>query len=461
MTHYDSVVIGGGPGGYVCAIRLAQLGQQVAIIDKRETLGGTCLNVGCIPSKALLDSTEWYHQAHSKFAVHGITVSGLSVNWQQMVKRKQQVVTSTTKGIDYLMSKNKITRLTGEACIESPTSVRVNDTLLSTKAVVIATGSVPVEIPFLPFDGNRILSSDHALSLPALPESLIVVGGGVIGVEMGSIFARIGVPVTIIETMGTLIPTMDKELGKALEKTFRPLGITCQFGTKVTGMSVNDAGVTLTAETQKGAVSLSAEKVLVCVGRRPCTDGLGLDALGVVRDARGRIEINDRFQTSVPGVYAIGDVVPGIMLAHKASEEGVACAEWIAGRHGHINYDTIPSVVYTWPEVASVGLTEDALTQSGRAFKKGVVPFKASGRARAAEESDGFIKVLADPDTDEVLGIHMIGPRCADLIAEAVLAMAYRASAEDVGMLCNPHPTFSETLKEAALAATENRAIHV
>lgn len=461
MTHFDSVVIGGGPGGYVCAIRLAQLGQQVAIVDKRDALGGTCLNVGCIPSKALLDSTEWFHQAQSKFEVHGITVSGLAVNWQQMVARKQQVVTSTTKGIDYLMSKNKITRFTGEAHIESPTTVRVNDTVLSSHSIVIASGSVPVEIPFLPFDGERILSSDHALSLPALPHSLIVVGGGVIGVEMGSIFARVGVAVTIVETMDTLIPTMDKELGKALEKTFRPLGIRCQFGTKVTGMSVGPDGVTLTAESSKGPLSLSADKVLVCVGRRPCTDGLGLDALGVARDSRGRIEINERFETSVPGVYAIGDVVPGVMLAHKASEEGVACAEWISGRHGHIHYDTIPSVVYTWPEVASVGLTEDALIQSGRAFKKGVVPFKASGRARAAEESDGFIKVLADFDTDEILGIHMIGPRCADLIAEAVLAMAYHASAEDVGMLCNPHPTFSETLKEAALAATENRAIHV
>lgn len=461
MTHYDSVVIGGGPGGYVCAIRLAQLGQQVAIVDQRDTLGGTCLNVGCIPSKALLDSTEWYHQAHTKFEVHGIGVQGLSVNWEQMVNRKRQVVASTTKGIDYLMSKNKITRLTGVAHIESPTSVRVNDDRLSTSSIVIATGSVPVEIPFLPFDGERVLSSDHALSLPELPRSLIVVGGGVIGVEMGSIFARVGVPVTIIETMDTLIPTMDKELGKALEKTFRPLGITCQFGTKVTGLSVTEEGVTLTADSRKGPLEVSAEKVLVCVGRRPFTDGLGLDAIGVNRDERGRISINDRFETSVPGIYAIGDVVPGIMLAHKASEEGVACAEWICGRHGHIDYDTIPSVVYTWPEVASVGLTEDALTQSGRPFKKGVVPFKASGRARAAEESDGFIKVLADLDTDEILGIHMIGPRCADLIAEAVLAMAYRASAEDVGMLCNPHPTFSETLKEAALAATENRAIHV
>ena len=461
MVNFDAVVIGGGPGGYVCAIRLAQLGKSVALVDKRKTLGGTCLNVGCIPSKALLDSTEFYHQAKTKFGVHGIEMSGIAVNWEQMQKRKRDVVGATTKGIDYLMSKNNISRLHGEAKILNPSLVLVGDQEISTRSIVIATGSIPVEIPFLPFDGRYILSSDDALALSAIPSSLIVVGGGVIGVEMGSIYARLGTKVTVVEAMPNLIPTMDTDLAKALEKSLKPLGMAFQFNTKVTGMAIHNNQVLLQGMAKSGPVELTADACLVCVGRRPYFDGLGVPELGIQLDARGRIQVNHRFETNVAGIYAIGDVIPGPMLAHKASEEGSACADWIAGRHGHINYHAIPSVVYTWPEVASVGFSESELTAADRSFKKGVVPFKASGRARAAEETEGFIKVLADSKTDEVLGIHMIGPRCADLIAEAVCAVEYKASAEDIGLMSHPHPTFSETLKEAALMATDNRAIHV
>ncbi len=465
MDSFDLVVIGGGPGGYVAAVRGAQLGLKTAIIESRITLGGTCLNVGCIPSKALLDSTELFHQAKTKFKVHGIEISEPKANWNQMIQRKRDVVTSTTKGIDFLMQKNKITRIIGVGSLISGTVVEITNGTekkqIEGKNIVIATGSAVAQLPSVPFDGQRVISSDEALELSEIPKSMVIIGGGVIGVEMGSIYARLGTQVTIVEFMDGLIPTMDRELGRALEKTLRHLGMTFHFGTKVTGAKSEKKSVTLTAENKKGeTISIEADYALVAIGRVAYTQGLGLDKVGIATDSRGRIEIDTHFRTNVPTVYAVGDVVQGAMLAHKASEEGVACVEQIVGQKSHVNYDAIPGVVYTWPEVASVGKTEEELKTAGIAYKKGSAPFKASGRARAAEESDGFIKVLADQTTDEILGIHMIGPRVADLIAEAVVAIEYRASAEDIGIMSHPHPTFSETLKEAALAATGNRAIH-
>ncbi|NBV42321.1 dihydrolipoyl dehydrogenase, partial [bacterium] len=443
----------------------AQLGMNVAIVELRKTLGGTCLNVGCIPSKALLDSTELFHQAQHKFKVHGIDVSEPKANWQQMLQRKRDVVASTTKGIDFLMSKNKIKRFNGVGSFVTPTVVEIDDNgtkvQISAPKTIIATGSAVAQLPPVPFDGKRIISSDEALELEKIPDSMVVIGGGVIGVEIGSVYARLGTKVTVVEFMDGLIPTMDRELGRALEKSLKNLGITFHFGTKVMSGVSGKKSVKLAAENKKGeALEFEAEYALVCIGRVPFTRGLGLDKVGVALDQRGRIDVNDHFQTNVPNIFAIGDVIRGPMLAHKASEEGVACVEQIAGQHSHVNYNAIPGVVYTWPEVASVGKTEEELKAAGIVFKKGSAPFKASGRARAAEESEGFIKILADQTTDEILGVHMIGPRCADLITQAVVALEYRASAEDIGIMSHPHPTFSESVKEAALAATGNRAIH-
>ncbi len=464
MSTYDIAVIGGGPGGYVAAIRAAQLGFSVVLIEKNNTLGGTCLNVGCIPSKALLDSTELFHQAKEKFSVHGITTGAVGVDFGQMMKRKADVVLSTTKGIDYLMQKNKITRLLGIGTLIAPGKIQVQSetetTEISAKKIILATGSEPTPLPSAPFDFKRVISSSEALALTEIPTSMVIIGGGVIGVEMGSIYARLGTAVTIVEFMDSIIPTMDKELGRALERSLKKLGITFQLGTKVTGVKASKKGVTVSAESKTGPITLETDYVLVAIGRRPYTAGLGLENVGLAPDERGRIPINNHFETTVPGIYAIGDAVRGAMLAHKASEEGAAVAELIAGQHAHIDYNCIPGVVYTWPEVASVGKTEEELKTAGIAYKKGSAPFKASGRARAAEESEGFIKILADTQTDEILGVHMMGPRCADLIGEAVVAMSYRASAEDIGIISHAHPTFSESIKEAALAATDNRPIH-
>ena len=464
MSTYDIAVIGGGPGGYVAAIRAAQLGFSVVLIEKSATLGGTCLNVGCIPSKALLDSTELLHQAKEKFSVHGITTGAVGVDFAQMMKRKTDVVISTTKGIDYLMQKNKITRLVGTGTLIAPGKIQVHaeteTSEITAHKIILATGSEPTPLPSAPFDFKRVISSSEALALTEIPKSMVIIGGGVIGVEMGSIYARLGTAVTIVEFMDSIIPTMDKELGRALERSLKKLGITFQLGTKVTGVKATKKDVTVSAETKTGAITLETEYVLVAIGRRPYTAGLGLENVGLAPDERGRIPINDHFETTVPGIYAIGDAVRGAMLAHKASEEGAAVAELIAGQHAHIDYNCIPGVVYTWPEVAAVGKTEEELKAAGIAYKKGSAPFKASGRARAAEESEGFIKILADTQTDEILGVHMMGPRCADLIGEAVVAMSYRASAEDIGIISHAHPTFSESIKEAALAATDNRPIH-
>ena len=463
--RYDVVVIGAGPGGYVCAIRLAQLGKTVAIVEKQATLGGTCLNWGCIPSKALLDSSEHYHQAITKFNVHGIEVPSVKLNLKQMMKRKDDVVKNTTQGIDYLMKKNKIDVIKGHATFTNAETIEVTlnkeKTLVHADKFVIATGSSVTPLPTVPIDRKRIITSDEAISLTEVPKHFIVIGGGVIGVELGSVYARLGSKVTIIEYMDRLLPTMDRDLGKTLQRSLKHLDIAFEFNTKVLNASVKGKTVTVNAETKDGtAKTFTGDYVLVSIGRSPNTEKLGLDALGISLNERKQIPVNDSFQTTIPSIYAIGDVIRGAMLAHKASEEGVVCAERIAGKHGHLNYNTIPGVVYTWPEVASVGKTEDELKQANIAYKAGKFPFKASGRARASEESDGFIKVLSDKETDEILGIHMIGPRAADMIAEGVLAMEYRASAKDVGMLVHPHPTYTEALKEASLAASEDAAIH-
>ena len=465
-TTFDIGVIGAGPGGYVAAIRAAQLGFNVVIIEKQTTLGGTCLNWGCIPSKALLDSSEHVHQAEHKFSVHGIKTGKISVDWKQMLKRKDDVVSNTTQGIAYLMKKNNITVVKGQATFTSPTDITVvngkkSETVRSQKWI-IATGSEVAELPFAPIDGKHIIGSNEAISLPKIPKELVVIGGGVIGVELGSVYARLGTKVTIVEFFDRLIPTMDKDCGKALQKSLKGLGMQFHFSTKVTGAKVVKNKVQLTAENKKGeSITLKADHALVSIGRRPNTDGLGADAIGLTLDEKGRVEINGHFETNIPGIYAIGDVVKGPMLAHKASEEGVACVEYIAGKGGHINYNTVPGVVYTWPEVASVGKTEEELKAAGIEYKCGKFPFKASGRARASEESEGFIKVLSHKVTDEILGVHMVGPRAADMIAEAVVAMEYRASAQDIGMIMHPHPTFTEALKEAALAASDNNPIHI
>jgi len=463
--RYDVVVIGAGPGGYVCAIRLAQLGKTVAIVEKQATLGGTCLNWGCIPSKALLDSSEHYHQAITKFNVHGIEVPSVKLNLKQMMKRKDDVVKNTTQGIDYLMKKNKIDVIKGHATFTNAETIEVTlkkeKTIVHADKFVIATGSSVTPLPTVPIDRKRIITSDEAISLTEVPKHFIVIGGGVIGVELGSVYARLGSKVTIIEYMDRLLPTMDRDLGKTLQRSLKHLDIAFEFNTKVLNASVKGKTVTVNAETKDGtAKTFTGDYVLVSIGRSPNTEKLGLDALGISLNERKQIPVNDSFQTTIPSIYAIGDVIRGAMLAHKASEEGVVCAERIAGKHGHLNYNTIPGVVYTWPEVASVGKTEDELKQANIAYKAGKFPFKASGRARASEESDGFIKVLSDKETDEILGIHMIGPRAADMIAEGVLAMEYRASAKDVGMLVHPHPTYTEALKEASLAASEDAAIH-
>lgn len=465
-NQFECIVIGAGPGGYVAAIRLAQLGFKVAIIEKEKTLGGTCLNWGCIPSKALLDSSEHYHQAKHKFDIHGISIKDLKVNLKQMMKRKDDVVKNTTQGIEFLMKKNNIETFTGTATFVDQHTISVSDnnknqTLTSDK-FIIATGSKVTPLTSVPTDKKRIITSNEAISLQEIPKHLIVIGGGVIGVELGSVYGRLGSKVTVIEYMDRLLPTMDKDLGKALQRSFKGLDFNFEFNTMVTGYKATDKHVTITAENKKGEKKeFKGDYVLVSIGRKPNTDNLGLEQLGITCNERGQIPVNDKFQTSVPSIYAIGDVIKGAMLAHKASEEGAVCAEYIAGEKGHLNYNTIPGVVYTWPEVASVGKTEDELKDAQIDYKTGKFPFKASGRARASEESDGFVKVISDKQTDEVLGIHIIGPRAADMIASGVYCMEYRGSAEDIARMVHAHPTFSEAIKEAALDATEKRALHI
>ena len=467
MSQFDVTIIGSGPGGYVSAIRCAQLGFKTAIIEKYSTLGGTCLNVGCIPSKALLASSHHYEELQH-FADHGIEVSGdVKVNLEKMIARKQAVVDQTSGGVKFLMDKNNITVFNGVGSFESATSVKVtkedgSSEIIESKNIIIATGSKPSSLPFIKLDKERIITSTEALKLKEVPKHLVIIGGGVIGIELGQVYLRLGAQVSVVEFMDRIIPGMDAALSKELTKVLKKQGM--KFYTSHKVQSVERAGdvVTVKAENAKGEIiTLEGDYSLVSVGRRPYTDGLNAEKAGVKVTERGQIEVNDHLQTSASNVYAIGDVVRGAMLAHKAEEEGVLVAEILAGQKPHIDYNLIPGVVYTWPEVAAVGKTEEQLKADGVAYKAGSFPFKALGRARAGGDTDGFVKILADAKTDEVLGVHMIGARCADLIAEAVTAMEFRASAEDISRMSHAHPTFAEAIKEAALAATDNRALHV
>ena len=467
MSSFDVVIIGSGPGGYVSAIRCAQLGFKTAIIEKYSTLGGTCLNVGCIPSKALLSSSHHYSEiAH--FADHGIEVSGeVKVNLEKMIARKQAVVDQTSGGVKFLMDKNKITVFEGLGSFVDATHVAVakadgTSETIEAATIIIATGSKPSSLPFIKIDKERIITSTEALKLKEVPKHLVIIGGGVIGIELGQVYLRLGAQVSVVEFMDRIIPGMDGSLSKELTKVLKKQGMKFYVSHKVKSVERNGEGVIVQAENAKGeTITLEGDYSLVSVGRRPYTDNLNADKAGVKISDRGQVEVNDHLQTNVPNIYAIGDVVRGAMLAHKAEEEGAMVAEILAGQKPHIDYNLIPGVVYTWPEVAAVGQTEEQLKASGIEFKSGSFPFKALGRARASGDLDGFVKILADAKTDEVLGVHMIGARCADLIAEAVTAMEFKASAEDISRMSHAHPTFAEAIKEAALAATDNRALHV
>ena len=462
MTTFDVIVIGSGPGGYVCAIRAAQLGMSVACVEKRATLGGTCLNIGCIPSKALLQSSENFHAAAANFKDHGIVLEGIKLDLARMQARKAEVVTANVKGVEFLFKKNKITWLKGTGHIDAPGKVSVDGTVYETKNIVIATGSESTPLPGIEIDEKTIVTSTGALEFAQVPRHLAVIGGGVIGLELGSVWHRLGAKVTVIEFLDRLIPGMDNEIAKSFERILAKQGLSFKLGHKVTLAEKNGTGIRLSIEPSKGgpAEALDVDAVLVSVGRRPTTDGLGLEEVGVARDPRGFVTVNQHFATNVPGIYAIGDAIPGPMLAHKAEDEGVAVAELLAGQAGHVNYDAIPSVIYTWPEVASVGATEEQLKQAAIAYNIGKFPFMANGRARAMGDTDGFVKILADKRTDRVLGAHIIGPDAGTLIAEIVTAIEFGASSEDIGRICHAHPTLSEAVKEAALAV-EGRALHI
>ena len=466
MKSYDVAVIGSGPGGYVAAIRCAQLGKSVAIIEKYSTMGGTCLNVGCIPSKALLDSSHHFEDAVKHFDTHGIELPGeVKVNLEKMMSRKKSVVDQTTVGIEFLMKKNNIDVYQGIGAFKDATHITISgDTSqeIEAKHTIIATGSKPSVLPFVTIDKERIITSTEALKLKEIPKHLIIIGGGVIGLELGQVYKRLGAEVTVIEYMDRIIPTMDKGLSKELIKVLKKQKFKINTSHKVTSVTRKGDNVTVTAENKKGeAVTFEGDYCLVSVGRSAYTAGLNAEAAGVELNERGQVSVNEHLQTTVSNIYAIGDVVRGAMLAHKAEEEGVFVAETIAGQKPHINYNLIPGVVYTWPEVAAVGKTEEQLSEEGVAYKSGQFPMRALGRSRASMDLDGFVKILADETTDEILGVHMIGARCADLIAEAVVAMEFRASAEDISRMSHAHPTFTEAIKEAALAATENRALHI
>lgn len=457
---FDVVVIGSGPGGYTGAIRGAQLGLKVAVVEKDSTFGGTCLNIGCIPSKALLDSSEHFLQAGHELSDHGVEVSDVKLNLPQMMKRKDKVVSELTGGVKYLFDKNKITTFRGTGKIVAPGKVEVSGEktqLIETKNIIIATGSVPVELPFLKFDGKNIISSTEALTLDKVPEHLIVVGGGAIGLEMGSVWMRLGAKVTVVEFADKICGPMDNQISKDLLKILKKQGMNFMLSTKVTGGSVSGDKVTLEYEALKDGKkdTIEGDKVLVAVGRKAFKDGLGLEEAGVKFNERDQIVTDDHFKTSVDGIYAIGDVIGGAMLAHKAEEEGVALMEMLAGKYGHVNYGTVPWVIYTWPEVAGVGKTEEELKAEGIAYNAGSFPFSANGRAKAMNSTDGKVKILADKSTDKVLGVHIVGPRASDMIAEAVVAMEFGASAEDIGLSFHAHPTLAEVMREAALAVNK------
>ncbi|GAB4493482.1 MAG: dihydrolipoyl dehydrogenase [Raineya sp.] len=465
--QYDVTVIGSGPGGYVAAIRAAQLGLKTALIEKYNTLGGTCLNVGCIPSKALLDSSEHFYNAQHTFAQHGIKIKGVEVDFKQMIQRKADVVKMTCDGIQFLMDKNKVKVYTGVGSFIDKNTVKITkhdgtSEQISSKNIIIATGSKPSTLPNVAIDKKRIITSTEALSLEKQPKSMIVIGAGVIGAELGSVYARIGTKITMIEYASSMIPTMDGTMGKELFKATKKLGIDFFFNHKVTSVENKGKEVLVKADNPKGeSQEFRAEYCLISIGRRPYTEGLNLESIGLKTDERGRIPVDKHLETSIKGIYAIGDVVAGAMLAHKAEEEGVFVAETIAGQKPHINYLLIPNVVYTWPEVAGVGYTEEELKQKGIPYKVGQFPYRALGRARASMDIEGLVKVLAHKDTDEILGMHIIGARAADMIAVGVTAMEFRASAEDIARQSHAHPTYMEAVKEACLAATGNRAIHI
>jgi dihydrolipoamide dehydrogenase len=456
---FDVIIIGSGPGGYVCAIRAAQLGMKVACVEKRATLGGTCLNIGCIPSKALLQSSEEFHHAAHALKDHGVLVDSVKLDLARMQARKAEVVTANVKGVEFLFRKNKVTWLKGSGRITAPGKVDVDGTAYDAKCVVIATGSESVPLPGVEVDEKQIVTSTGGLELDRVPGHFVVIGGGYIGLELGSVWLRLGAQVTVVEFLDRIVPTMDAEVAKAFERILTRQGMKFRLGMKVTGVRKGNDGVTLTIEPAKGgaAEDLKADIVLLSIGRRPYTDGVGA---GVELDERGRVKTDTHYATNVPGIYAIGDAIAGPMLAHKAEEEGVALAEILAGQAGHVNYRAIPGVVYTWPEVAAVGQTEEELKAAGTAYSVGKFPFTANGRARAMGETDGFVKLLADKATDRLLGAHIIGPDAGALIAELVTAMEFGASAEDVARTCHAHPTLSEAVKEAALAVA-GRALHV
>ncbi|MBA2404319.1 MAG: dihydrolipoyl dehydrogenase [Bdellovibrionales bacterium] len=467
MEQFDLIVIGSGPGGYIAAIRASQLKMKVAIIEKYKALGGTCGNVGCIPSKAWLDSSERYYETIHSHDVHGIEVKDVKLNTKKMGDRVAKVVSDMAGGVAFLMKKNKITVFEGHGSFKDKNTITIKGANgsqeISGKNIIIATGSKPSTLPNVKIDKERIITSTEALKLQDVPKHLIVIGGGVIGLELGSVFKRLGAKVSVIEYADSIIATMDLDLGKELHKVLKKEGMEFHLGHGVTEVTRQGNEVTVKAKNKadESIVELKGDYVLMAVGRRPYTDGLNLEAAGLKADDRGRVPVTDHLQTAVPHIYAIGDVVRGAMLAHKAEEEGVFVAESIAGQKPHVNYNLIPGVIYTWPEVAGVGPTEQELKQKGVEYKVGKFPFLASGRAKASNEKDGFIKVLADKKTDEILAVHMIGPRTADMIAEAVVAMEFRASAEDIGRICHAHPTYSEGFKEACLAATENRALNL
>jgi dihydrolipoamide dehydrogenase len=460
--NFDLIVIGSGPGGYICAIRAAQLGMKVACVEKRATLGGTCLNIGCIPSKALLQSSENFHELVHGYQDHGITAKDISIDIARMQARKGEVVTANTKGVEFLFKKNKITWLKGEAKFNGPGEIDVAGTAYTAKSIVIATGSDSIPLKGVAVDEQRIITSTGALELDRVPAHLVVIGGGVIGLELGSVWRRLGAEVTVIEFLDRITPGLDNEVSKNFQQLLTKQGFKFKLGHKVTGATVAGEQVTLTVEPAKGgeAETITADIVLLAIGRYAYTAGLNLEAAGVETDERGRVKTDAHFATNVPGIYAIGDVIAGPMLAHKAEDEGIAVAEILAGQHGHVNYGAIPSVVYTWPEVAAVGQTEEELKAAGVAYKIGKFPFMANGRARAMGALDGFVKILADKETDKVLGVHIIGPDAGTLIAECTTAIEFGASAEDIARTCHAHPTLSEVVKEAALAV-DGRAIHI
>lgn len=468
MSQYDVAIIGSGPGGYVAAIRCAQLGMKTAIIEKYSTLGGTCLNVGCIPSKALLDSSHHYEEAIKNFEEHGIEIPGeIKVNLEKMIARKQSVVDQTCAGIKFLMDKNKITVYEGLGSFKDANHINITkkDGSLETieaKHTIIATGSKPSTLPFIKIDKERVITSTEALKLKEIPKHLLIIGGGVIGLELGQVYKRLGSEVTVIEFMDRIIPTMDAALSKELTKVLKKQKVQFALSHKVKSVERKGKEVTVKADDKSGEeIVFKGDYCLVAVGRSAYTEGLNLEAAGVKLEERGRIAVSAHLQTNVSHIYAIGDVIKGAMLAHKAEEEGTLVAEILAGQKPHIDYNLIPGVVYTWPEVAAVGKTEEELKDAGVAYKVGQFPMRALGRSRASMDVDGFVKILADKETDEVLGVHMIGARCADLIAEAVTAMEFRASAEDISRMSHAHPTYAEAVKEAALAATENRPLHI